>query len=507
MNVSGLFTYYPQLTNIYQAIVIILKLYASVTVNTCSPVIRVPKINPAELALASLVQGSIERSKSANERCEARTICRMEKLLLFTPGPVNVAANVRAAVGLEDICHRELEFEDLLRSIEGRLLQLFEIRNEQDYQAVVITGSGTAANEAMLSSVVGDQNILILSNGEFGDRLHAISQVHNQNTGFIQFPWGEPINLEVVAEYLQNHQIDFIALAHHETSSGMLNPLGTIGALARVNGSALLVDCVSSAGAESIDMERDNIAFCSSSSSKAIGSYPGLSFVIGEVLEYEKLKSIPARSAYLNLYKFFEFAIGRSQTPNTPAIPLFFALDQALANILNEGVRHRRAKILRTAKILRHEMKELGLTFFLNTEDMSSVLTTVFVPPYVDIAVFRQRLREESIIIYAGKGPLKDRVFQIGNIGEFSDTDVFQFIAVLRETLNKFRIPEDAGITILSQHVPDPPMLPTVPPLSVVVNGEVIFSKTALVDSLGSDHSRTIPGDSAPVAGEITSSI
>jgi 2-aminoethylphosphonate-pyruvate transaminase len=269
----------------------------------------------------------------------------MGKLLLFTPGPVNVATNVRAAVAREDICHREFEFEDLLRSIEGRLLQLFEIRNQQHYQAVVITGSGTAANEAMLSSVVGDQNILILSNGEFGERLHAISQIHNPNTFLIQFPWGEPIDLASVGTYLQSHRIDFIALAHHETSSGMLNPLGAIGALARVNGSVLLVDCVSSAGAESIDMERDNIAFCSSSSSKAIGSYPGLSFVIGKTHEYEKLKTLPAKSAYLNLYKFFEFAIGRSQTPNTPAVPLLFALDQALANILTEGVRHRRAKI------------------------------------------------------------------------------------------------------------------------------------------------------------------
>lgn len=213
----------------------------------------------------------------------------MEKLLLFTPGPVNVAANVRVAIAREDICHREIEFEELLRGIEGKLLQLFEIRNRQNYQAVVITGSGTAANEAMLSSVVGNQNVLILSNGEFGERLHAISQIHNESTSLLQFPWGDSIDLEIVNTYLQSHRVDFIALVHHETSSGMLNPLAAIGALARANGAVLLVDCVSSVGAESIDMERDNIAFCSSSSSKAIGSYPGLSFVIGKTDEFEKL--------------------------------------------------------------------------------------------------------------------------------------------------------------------------------------------------------------------------
>ena len=115
----------------------------------------------------------------------------MDKYLLFTPGPVNVAENVRSAIGKEDICHREIDFEKLLLSIEAKLLSLFEIRHKSQYRAVVISGSGTAANEAMLSSVVGDKNILVLSNGEFGERLHAISTMHNSNTFLLEFPWGE----------------------------------------------------------------------------------------------------------------------------------------------------------------------------------------------------------------------------------------------------------------------------------------------------------------------------
>ena len=94
-----------------------------------------------------------------------------KKYLLFTPGPVNVAENVRMAICKEDICHREEDFVFLLQSIEKKLLQLFEIKSTTNYRAVIITGSGTAANESMLSSIVGDKNILILSNGEFGERL------------------------------------------------------------------------------------------------------------------------------------------------------------------------------------------------------------------------------------------------------------------------------------------------------------------------------------------------
>jgi 2-aminoethylphosphonate-pyruvate transaminase len=431
----------------------------------------------------------------------------MEKLLLFTPGPVNVAANVRVAIAREDICHREIEFEELLRGIEGKLLQLFEIRNRQNYQAVVITGSGTAANEAMLSSVVGNQNVLILSNGEFGERLHAISQIHNESTSLLQFPWGDSIDLEIVNTYLQSHRVDFIALVHHETSSGMLNPLAAIGALARANGAVLLVDCVSSVGAESIDMERDNIAFCSSSSSKAIGSYPGLSFVIGKTDEFEKLRTLPAKSAYLNLYRFFEFSTGRSQTPNTPAVPLFFALDQALANILIEGVPQRRAKILRTATTLREEMKELGLSFLLKSEDMSSVLTTVFVPPYVDINLFRQRLREKSIIIYEGKGPLKGRVFQVGNIGELSKTDTAQFLAVLRDTLDGFHAVEIITTTILPHSVIDPGVLPSLALAPIFATSGVLNTTGGLFRTGDGEQLMAIQIDLDPLISEVTESV
>ncbi|MFT6290859.1 MAG: 2-aminoethylphosphonate-pyruvate transaminase [Ilumatobacter sp.] len=379
----------------------------------------------------------------------------MGKYLLFTPGPINVSPEVRRAIARKDICHREVDFERLFRRIERRLLELFEIRNPQKYQAVVITGSGSAANEAMLSSVVGDQKILILSNGEFGERLHETSSIYNRHTFILRFPWGEQLDFEVIDRYLETHAIDVIAVVHHETSSGMLNSLAEVGELAQAHGATLLVDCVSSAGAEAIDMERDHIAFCSASSSKAIGSYPGLSFVIGKTAEFEKIAALPAKTSYLNLYKFFSFATERSQTPNTPAVPLFYALDQALADILDETVVARRAKILRKATKLRKGMTKLGLTFLLEPSDMCSVLTTVNMPPGVDIDELRHKLREQSIIIYEGKGPLKGRVFQVGSIGELSKPDVQTFLRALRSAIRGMHIVQPLGAHEADLFVPD----------------------------------------------------
>ena len=141
----------------------------------------------------------------------------MDKYLLFTPGPVNVADTLRHAICKEDICHRESDFEVLLTNIEQKILSLFQVRNRNRYRAVVITGSGTAANEAILSSVVGEGAILILSNGEFGKRLHKTSVIHNKKTHLLEQPWGKPFDLTSIAAYLASHKIEVVAMVHHET--------------------------------------------------------------------------------------------------------------------------------------------------------------------------------------------------------------------------------------------------------------------------------------------------
>ena len=384
----------------------------------------------------------------------------MKQHLLFTPGPVNVAQNVREAICKQDICHRESEFECLLQSIVKKLLKLFEIKNTAAYQAVVITGSGTAANESILSSVVGDKNVLILSNGEFGERLYNLSKIHNKNTFLLEFNWGESLDLEKIEICLQKHQINVVVMVHHETSSGMLNPLEEIGKLSKSHGAMFVVDCVSSAGAEVIDMEKCHIAFCSSSSSKAIGSYPGLSFVIGQTQEFEKLKDLPVKLMYLNLYKFYDRIKTFSQTPNTPAVHLFYALEQALSNIINEGVSNRYAAIKEKANILRQGMLNLGLKFLIKQQNMCSVLTTVYIPSHIDMGVLRQKLRKRSIIIYEGKGCLKNRVFQVGNIGELSLTDLQYFLKSLEKTLSSFE--QVKKIDILSTCKRIPSLIPTI---------------------------------------------
>lgn len=363
----------------------------------------------------------------------------MSKQLLFCPGPVNMTQSVKRAILNSEIGHRESDFSSLLRSINNKLLAIYGQKNDKKYYPVVISGSGTAANETVLSSVVGDKSILIISNGEFGERLYDISKLHNRKTFTIKFDWAQRMDLKRIETYLRTHAIDFVAMVHHETSTGMLNPIYDVGKLCKKYKCSFIVDTVSSAGAEIIDIEKANITYCTSSTGKALASFPGTSFVISKKEAIEKLNEKKAKTAYLNLYKFYYYSKNYLQTPNTPAVPLFFALHQALANIVRVGISEKHEVILAKAKKLRKSMQRMGLKFLLNEKDMSCVLTTVLLPDYIDIETLKMRLMVRNIVIYNGKGPFKDKVFQVGNIGDISYKMIKFFLDTLKKSLDEVR--------------------------------------------------------------------
>lgn len=356
---------------------------------------------------------------------------------LFCPGPVNVDEAVKRAV-YNEIGHREPEFSTLLASINEKILRMFgQNPKRSEYQPVIVTGSGTAANETTLSSVVGSRRILILSNGEFGERLIEISRLHNPNTTDLQQPWGERLDLVQLEKYVGKHPVDIIAVVHHETSTGMLNPIKAIGAIAKKHGKTYIVDAVSSAGAEKIDIAKCNISFLTTSASKAIGSLPGVSIVVGRKDAFEQIKDIPARTIYLNLNKFYKFAKENVQTPNTPAVQSFFALNQALTTILKRSDAHYK-HVKDMAEFCRTGLKKLGLTLLLNENDMCSVLTNVVAPDHVDVALLKRRLKQRNIVIYDGKGVLKNKVFQVSIIGNLDKKDITLFLKNLKEILASF---------------------------------------------------------------------
>lgn len=354
---------------------------------------------------------------------------------LFCPGPVNISGAVKQASVAYDIGHREVEFSLLYSSIKKKLLTIFEISNTREYSALVMTGSGTAANEAVLSTVVGSKNILVLVNGEFGSRLFDISSIHNKNTYKLDFDWAKQIDLGVVESFLKNNKINVLAMVHYETSTGMLNPVDKIGRLCKKYKIMFIVDAVSSAGCERVRVEDWNISFVTTSAGKAICSMPGLGMIVGKSSEFEKLKNIKPRTTYLDLYKIYYFSKYYTQTPNTPAVNLMFALDSALSLLLENGIKNKILKVKVLSNFARGQMRKMGLKFLLNEKFMCSMLTTVVSP--FDVSTIQAKLKERGFVIYKGKGLLEKKVFQVANIGDVTHENVSQFLIGLRDVLDE----------------------------------------------------------------------
>lgn len=357
------------------------------------------------------------------------------ELILLCPGPVMVSSKVKGSMAnVLQICHREDEFEALLANCQNKLNYVFGA-NPVQYSTIIITGSGTSANESVFCSYGVGKKLLIITNGEFGDRLERMAQCYKIEHRTLDFGWGKEINIPEIESLLASKQFDALVMVHHETSTGMLNPISEVGAISKKYDIDFIVDAISSLGAESLSLEKDNITFCTSSASKAIASYPGLSFVCGRNQAFESLKEKKNNSVYLDLYSHFVKQVHESQSLNTPAVPLFYALNTALEELIEVGINNKLLLYSELSKLLRNHFKKMGLKFVISENSMSRVLTTVYYPDNLDIFQFHKFLKEKKIVIYKGKGPLEGRAFQVANIGSIQIDHLLFFISVLQEAL------------------------------------------------------------------------
>ncbi|MBR4985686.1 MAG: alanine--glyoxylate aminotransferase family protein [Proteobacteria bacterium] len=354
---------------------------------------------------------------------------------LMCPGPVNVSQRVMQAMIGSEIGHREIEFSALLENIRRNCLKIMNLP-ETSYAMVVITGSGSAANEAVICSAIQpDDVVLSLATGEFGRRLGDISKIYNPNTVIHAQEWGTPLDLAWVEDYLRTHRVDWVTMVHNETCTGELQPVREVGALCKKYGAKLFVDAVSSFMADPLDLVDCNVTFMSTSSGKAIGMAPGLSLVVGKIDAFEALTHYPVRNYYLSLARHYDFFVNKRQTPNTPAIALFIALNEALRMILEEGIQERLAFQAQKAAQFRNGICSLGLSLLHPDHVLSNAVSTVILPEHTGFSELREALRSRNFIVYGGKGPLMDKVFQVSTMGHVDLNDVNALIDALRDIL------------------------------------------------------------------------
>ncbi len=354
------------------------------------------------------------------------------RTILLNPGPVNISERVRRALLREDICHREEEFARLQASIRARLLQAFA---PSGFSSVLVTGSGTAALESAVSSSVEEgRAILVVANGVYGERMAHMARTHGIRVVESKTDWRQPPDLADVERHLAaDRGIQAVAAVHHETTTGLLNPIPALGRLARSAGKSFLVDSISGLGGDALDLEAACVDICVGTANKCIQGVPGIAFVLVRSTEMERLTTIPTRTVYFHLPAHWA-AQEKGEPLFTPAIQVGYALDEALHELLDEGVTNRITRYAAAAAFLRAGFEELRLRFLLPPEWRSNTITSLELPgvPYLAL---HDALRAHGFVIYAGQGALAARIFRVANMGDVSEAEYREFLGALGKVL------------------------------------------------------------------------
>ena len=358
-------------------------------------------------------------------------------MILLNPGPVNVSERVRKALLRADICHRESEFSELLASIRQKLLSAFVPGAESEYAAIVLTGSGTAAVEAaLLSSIPHAKRALIINNGVYGERMSGMVGLHRLGVPEIKMEWTarpDPEKLRLALRLQQ--EVHVVGMVHHETTTGLLNPVKEIADVVDSQNRAFILDAVSAIGGETLDIAGSKIYMVAGTAGKCIQGFPGVSFVLVRRGFMERLRNYPKRSWYLHLPHYYDQQ-EKGTIPFTPAVQIYYAFDEALSELLEEGVANRLARYRKAAQLIRDRMRRLGLKPVISTEHQSNTLTSYYLPSGLTYPVLHDQLKERGYVIYAGQAQLESKIFRVANMGALTPQDLEGFLTALQEVVD-----------------------------------------------------------------------
>ncbi|GAA7766499.1 MAG: 2-aminoethylphosphonate aminotransferase [Burkholderiaceae bacterium] len=346
-------------------------------------------------------------------------------MLLLNPGPVTLSERVRRSLLQTDLCHRESEFFDLQDEARDRLLDIYGL-DPAAWTAVLMTGSGTAALESMIAAMVpANGKLLIVQNGVYGERIAQIAAQYQIAHALVKHEWMEAPDLSRIdAALAEDPAITHVAVIHHETTTGRLNDLPAIDRLCQARGVRLLVDTVSSFGAEAIDFSGNIDAVCSTAN-KCLHGVPGAAFVIAR---RAALTHAATRTYYLDLVRLAKLQDQRN-TPFTPSVHAYYALAEALREHQEEGGwkgRHQRYAAL--AEQARAGLAALGIEALWPAEQSSVVLRAYRLPNGVAYEQLHDGLKARGFVIYAGQGGLSSQLFRISTMGAITAADIDRLI-------------------------------------------------------------------------------
>jgi alanine-glyoxylate transaminase/serine-glyoxylate transaminase/serine-pyruvate transaminase len=360
---------------------------------------------------------------------------RIPERLLLGPGPSPVSPRVMQAMTSPVISHLDPAMMTLLDDLRQRLAWAFGAG--EGAFSLAVSGTGTSGMEAAVANVTrpGTRALVVVS-GYFGDRLSQLLERYGAAVSRVPVEWGRACDPDQVARALSAGGADIVAVVHAETSTGVVNPVEEILAIARGHGALSIVDAVTSLGALPLRTGRWQADVTYSCTQKGLGAPSGLSPMTFSARALEA--RTPPRSFYLDLSLLEDYWV-RRKYHHTISAPLVFALHEALTAIEEEGLEPRWERHRRNHLALAAGLDALGLTLLPPEPERLWTLNAVRVPDGIDEAAVRRQLLDEfSIEIGAGLGPLAGRIWRVGLMGSGSTlANVLLFLTALEHVLRK----------------------------------------------------------------------
>ncbi len=362
----------------------------------------------------------------------------MQKYKLLTPGPLTTTETVKKEM-LFDHCTWDDDYKKITLSIREKLLELAHV-SEPEYTVVLMQGSGTFGVEAVLTSVLGEgETLLIAANGAYGERMGDIAAHGKIPYLMYREQYDKVPSAERIQAILEEHpEITHVSMVHSETTSGILNDIASVAKVVKAAGRTFIVDAMSSFGGVDIPVGELGIDFIISSANKCIQGVPGFSFIICRRDKLIESKG-KARSLSLDLYDQWETMNKDGKWRFTSPTHVVLAFAQALKEMEEEGGIPARAKRYReNNRLLIEKMEAMGIRPYIGEEYQGPIITTFFYPEHHQFSFqnMYQYIKDRGYAIYPGKVTDAD-TFRIGNIGEIYREDIEKLCQIMKEFLEE----------------------------------------------------------------------
>lgn len=361
-----------------------------------------------------------------------------KKQYLMIPGPTNIPLKILQTLGQPTMGHRTPEFAEVFKEAAERLQAIYQTEND----VYILTSSGTGAMEAAVSNFVnaGDK-VLVMENGNFGQRWVKLNQRFGADVEVISGTWGERANPQALRERIEqdvHQEIKAVYVTHNETSTAVVNDVKALREALGDHPAIFVVDSISGMAVSPLPVDEWQLDVVVSGSQKAFMLPPGLAFISVSPKAWAVNENVTTPSFYLDLRAARKSYTGKYQAPYTAATNMVVALCETLKMLQEEGLEniHRRHAFYK--KLVRTAVQAMGLELLTSEEAGSCAVTAVKKTKDLDVQQVTKIMREKhQVVIAGGQGKFKGEIFRIGHLGYIDVNDIIITIAALERTLKE----------------------------------------------------------------------